>query len=232
MNNLTDWRSLGFDSFMTRTIPSSNSLSSLEARNLIPIGGISPSMLTSPLNASTDIVFSSTDADTAAWASGTIYFADGTNSGTMDAGNTGNISATTYVYYDKEILGVLQSTTTVANATKYNRLLLAIVEEGASGKDCKITPTIAAGLNVSGITAAQITANTITATEIAANTITASEISGDQLDVLAAKTGTLDVDEYITVGDSNIKIDGANKRILINDGSDDRVLLGYQEDGF
>lgn len=36
----------------------------------------------------------------------------------------------------------------------------------------------------------------------------------------------------IQVGTGNVKIDGANKRILINDGSDDRILIGYQLNGF
>ena len=63
---------------------------------------------------------------------------------------------------------------------------------------------------------------------IAALTITANEISGDQLDVLATKTGTLTVDETITVGTTagRVLIDGANKRILINDGTNNRVVLG------
>ena len=29
-----------------------------------------------------------------------------------------------------------------------------------------------------------------------------------------------------------IKIDYINKRIIINDGSNDRIIIGYQEDGF
>jgi len=36
----------------------------------------------------------------------------------------------------------------------------------------------------------------------------------------------------ILVGDANIKIDGANKRILISDGTNDRILIGYQSGGF
>ena len=36
----------------------------------------------------------------------------------------------------------------------------------------------------------------------------------------------------LNIGTGNVKIDGANKRIIINDGSDDRVLIGYQADGF
>lgn len=38
-------------------------------------------------------------------------------------------------------------------------------------------------------------------------------------------TGTNGV--VLNVGNGNVKIDGANKRIIINDGSYDRVLLGY-----
>lgn len=34
------------------------------------------------------------------------------------------------------------------------------------------------------------------------------------------------------IGDTNIKIDGANKRIIINDGTNDRILIGYQSGGF
>ena len=33
-------------------------------------------------------------------------------------------------------------------------------------------------------------------------------------------------------GDASIILDGANKRIIINDGSHNRVLIGYQSGGF
>jgi hypothetical protein len=36
----------------------------------------------------------------------------------------------------------------------------------------------------------------------------------------------------ITVGNSNVKIDGVNKRIIINDGTNDRVLIGFLSGGF
>ena len=37
----------------------------------------------------------------------------------------------------------------------------------------------------------------------------------------------------MTLGsDSNVKIDGTNKKITINDGSNDRILIGYQSGGF
>ena len=89
---------------------------------------------------------------------------------------------------------------------------------------------------VSGIEADQIKAGTITATEIAsnaittdklnANAVTAEKISGDQLDAVATNTGTLNVDEYINVGAANVKIDGANTRIVMNDGTANRVVIG------
>ena len=36
----------------------------------------------------------------------------------------------------------------------------------------------------------------------------------------------------IQVGTGNVKVDGANKRIIINDGTNDRILIGYQSGGF
>lgn len=36
----------------------------------------------------------------------------------------------------------------------------------------------------------------------------------------------------VNVGDSKVLIDGANTRILINDGTNDRILIGYQSGGF
>jgi hypothetical protein len=36
----------------------------------------------------------------------------------------------------------------------------------------------------------------------------------------------------IEVGEANVKIDGANKRIVINDGVRDIILIGYQSGGF
>lgn len=61
------------------------------------------------------------------------------------------------------------------------------------------------------------------------------EVQGIEVEELSADkitTGTLRSTTTISVGDNNIKIDGVNKQILINDGSNDRVLIGYQENGF
>lgn len=40
------------------------------------------------------------------------------------------------------------------------------------------------------------------------------------------------VTELLFGGDSSVKIDNANRRILINDGTHDRVLIGFDESGF
>jgi len=42
--------------------------------------------------------------------------------------------------------------------------------------------------------------------------------------------GTITV--ALGVGSANIIIDGENTRIVINDGTHDRILIGYQADGF
>jgi len=44
--------------------------------------------------------------------------------------------------------------------------------------------------------------------------------------------GIIGKEGVIYVGSTNIKLDGANKRIVINDGSNDRILIGYQQLGF
>lgn len=44
--------------------------------------------------------------------------------------------------------------------------------------------------------------------------------------------GRLSSTTTINLGSDNIKIDGGNRRIVISDGSTDRILIGYQKDGF
>ena len=91
---------LGFNSLMQRTIIRPYTNSAQDVRDDI-------STLNLMLNPVTDIVFSSTDFDTAAWATGTIYFADGSTSGLIATGNTGDMTATTYIYYDRNKPGIL-----------------------------------------------------------------------------------------------------------------------------
>lgn len=220
---MTSTKDLGYDGYYTRTLPSQPRQSPIQARNNTPPGALGLTHLSSPLNPTTDITFSSTDSDTAAWTEGTIFFGDGSATDLLPAGNTGDITGTTFVYYDKNRPGELRTTETPQDATGPAKVMMAIVDQGSTDKDCKIVTALGSGLTVSGITASQIEANTITG----------NEISATQLSALATDTGTLDVDEYITVGgDNNIKIDGNNKRITVSDGSNLRILIGYQSGGF
>lgn len=51
-------------------------------------------------------------------------------------------------------------------------------------------------------------------------TLSFNEISGGTINVLAS------------LGTGNIKLDGANKRIVVNDGTVDRIYIGFQSGGF
>lgn len=55
--------------------------------------------------------------------------------------------------------------------------------------------------------------------------------TGDATFAGAIQAGSVITGEVI-VGDNNIILDGANKRIIINDGSYDRILMGFQKNGF
>ncbi|MDH4127306.1 MAG: hypothetical protein OEV44_01030 [Spirochaetota bacterium] len=45
-------------------------------------------------------------------------------------------------------------------------------------------------------------------------------------------TDIMRVKKQIIVGDNNVKIDGAGRNILVNDGTNDRILIGYLEGKF
>jgi len=131
---------------------------------------------------STDITWTATDFDTATWSSGTITLADGTTKA-IDAGNTGNMAATTYIYFDNDTsVTVLQTSTTYSDAAGANKILIAIAELGAASAKCIITTTWQ-GTTISG---ANITTGTIDADRIAAGSIVASKIAVDGTITVAA----------------------------------------------
>lgn len=74
-----------------------------------------------------NIVWTADDYNTASWSTGTLKLADGSTYA-IASGNTGNITATTYIYFDPDVsFTVLQTTTTYSNAIGEKKLLLAIV---------------------------------------------------------------------------------------------------------
>jgi len=132
-----------------------------------------------------NITWTATDIDTCSWSSGTIMFADG-NDYAINAGNTGNITAKTYIYYDETT--TLKTTTTYSSAVSDTRILLAIVEEGGTGGKCVITPIQSTG----------------------------TTIDGDK--IVTGKIESVDGKTYFDLN---------NKIIVVNDGTDDRVAIGY-----
>jgi len=140
-----------------------------------------------------DMSFSATDHNTVAWGSGTITLLDGTTY-SINAGNTGAMSAITYIYLDiGTSTTVLQTTTTAATAVGTGKILIATAQNVASGK--KALFQVFGGKALGGIgkliTADEIAANTITASEIAANTITANEMNVGSLSAISADLGTI-----------------------------------------
>ncbi len=69
-----------------------------------------------------------------------------------------------------------------------------------------------------------------TADKISAGTLDASQIDVTNLDANNITSGTITF--TMGLGGANVKIDGVNKRIIVNDGTNDRVLIGYQSGGF
>lgn len=133
------------------------------------------------------MVFSITDLDTVAWSSGVITLMDGTTFA-IGNGNTGNMSAQTYIYFDKAVSQVaLQTTTTAATAVGSNKILIAVAKNGAVEPTYKV---FSSNLN-QNIDAADIVASSITANEIAANTITANKMSVSQLSAITADLGAI-----------------------------------------
>ena len=151
-----------------------------------------------------DLVFSVSSSTVVAWTSGTITTSDGT-SYSIVSGNTGTMSAQTYIYLDIAVSStVLQVTTTMPTAVWDGKMLLATAKNNTTEAIFQVFNGIG-GVNLAGsnivaesitaneiaaatITAAKIVANTITANEIAAATITGAKISAAT--TITAGTGT------------------------------------------
>lgn len=58
--------------------------------------------------------------------------------------------------------------------------------------------------------------------------VTNAKIVSLAADKILAGTVTI----ALGIGGPNVTIDGGNNRIIVNDGDDDRILIGKQENGF
>jgi len=148
-----------------------------------------------PNNSSTDIsllekthtmVFSVTDADTIAWTSGTITLSNG-RTFSISSGNTGNMSALTYIYLDPGVSStVLQTTTTAATALGANKILI-----GCAQNNTVTASYIPYGPGQPLVDGSNIGALSIVAANIAASTITAAKLTVSQLSAITADLGAI-----------------------------------------
>src|SRR3990167_8365987 len=116
-------------------------------------------------------VFSVTDADTVAWAAGTLTSADGT-AFAISAGNTGNMTAKTFIYFDTLASKTeYQITTTASVAVGVGKVLVAIAQNATV--EAKFMVMIDNSYNID---AANIVANSITANELSTSITYAGSI--------------------------------------------------------
>lgn len=165
----------------------------------IAAGAVVASKLTeSSQGWSTDLVFSASDHNTVAWTSGTIKFTGG-SSASIASGNTGNMAALTYIYYDPTVsTTVLQVTTDWDDLDSEKRILVCIANNTAdTGQRAFFLPAIGTfGINETvigpnSIATGAIQANAITAAQINAGAVTAGKISVAQLSAIAADLGSI-----------------------------------------
>ena len=157
----------------------------------------------------TDVVFSATDSDTVERTSGDIKLADWT-SYAVDSGNTGNITAINYIYYDWT--STLAKTITPQTAVWTGKIMICVAKNSTSPADAQFQAFWTLWQSVF-ITADNIAANTITANEIAANTITATQMKSDYI-----YSWTIDADNITsgTITGRTLQTASSWQRVIIN----------------
>lgn len=137
---------------------------------------------------STNVSWSASDYNTVAWSSWYIYLPDWTSL-SVSSWNTGNMSATTYIYYDQEN-NTVSYTTSASSAVWENKILLCVAAPTSSWKKATFQ-AFGSGDQSTFISASNIAANTITGNEIASNTITANELDVSYLSAISANLWTV-----------------------------------------
>ena len=167
------------------------------------------------------MTFSSTDSDTVSWTSGSIKTADGTVY-SIDAGNTGNMAARTYIYLDKGISETVLQTSTSYDAPLGDERIPIATAKNSTGNAVFQVFQGGGGVFISGgmiaahtIGATQITAGAITASEIASNAITAVKINVSNLQAVSSTLGTVSAG---TISGTRFRVGGGtNEDIYFED---------------
>jgi len=166
--------------------------------------------------------FSASDNNTVAWGAGQLILMDGTTYN-ISAGNTGNMSARTYIYFDKAVsTTTLRTTTTASTAVGSGKILVGAAINSTNEALYQVYSGVGgvqiAGSNIEplSITATEIATGTITANEIAGNTITTNKLAADAIDGMTITAPT------IRTAASGARIELNSTKIFGTDGTTDQ----------
>ena len=138
---------------------------------------------------STNVSWTASDRDTVTRWSGSIYLPDWTAL-SVSSWSTGNMSATTYIYYDME-LGSVATTTSASSSVGENKILICVARPVSSSSKKAEFQAFWTDAQSTFITADNIAANTITGNEIQANSISANELDVSYLSAISANLWTV-----------------------------------------
>ena len=206
----------------------------------VSISGIANSTATdiSLLEYTHDLVFSATDADTVAWAAGTITMSNG-RTFSISGGNTGNMVAKTFIFLDTTVSStVLQTATAASSAMGANRILIATAQNG-SGQPTWHVYGGAGGLKVgsSGVNIANNNWNFSGAWSVTdadtvawgAGTLTTSD--GSSYSITGSNTGNMVAKTYIYFDLSVSSTAFQTTTTAANAVGDGRVLIAIAQNG-
>lgn len=166
------------------------------------------------------MTFSATDDDTVEWTSGSITLTSG-KIYSIVAGNTGTMSAITYIYLDVGTSEtVLQTTTTAASTVGSGKILVGVAQNNDDATS-DATFQIFGGSGGVLLTTENLAANSITANELTANSVTATEINVSQLSAISANMGSITAG---TITGATIQTASSGRRVKV---STDQYIRWY-----
>ena len=161
--------------------------------------------------------FTVLDADTVQWAASSLNMADGTNY-SIGAGNTGNMTGTTWVYFDADVSTIaFQTTSTPANVVGANKVPIAVCQNGT---------TEARFIRFGGRLEMNINAGNIEAGSITANEITAGTITGDEINAVFNLSGNNVTADTGTIGGWTLGANTLSSGSMTFNSSTQRILIG------
>ena len=221
-----DNRNLEFDTFLTRRIRVQSPIDNVNAPDIFSDGVLfDPAIDSFEIGAeditdgmslfgwSSSLTLSATNYRVVAWTSGEIKLADGTTF-SITAGNTGNMSALTFIYLDRDVSETaLQVTTTSGNAVGLNKILVGVAQNNS---DTASSATFQAFGGSGGVlmTVDSIAANSASTNEFITNTAQIADAI-----IVAAHIHDLNADKITAgtmTGRSVWSSDGNNKIGLTN----------------